>query len=339
MKKVVTIGEVLLRLSPPGYERFLQASTLEMAYGGAEANVAIALANWGINSCFVTQLPNNDIGQSAINNLRKYGVDTRYIQRKGDRIGLYYLEKGNSTRTSNVIYDRANSAMVNVNLDDFDFQEIFKDANWFHVSGITLALGEKCIALVEKAINEAKKRKIGISVDLNYRSKLWTLEEFENVLPRFLEDIDVCFGWLSSIEGKQKEYNVANFAKDKLDEEMFTNIFSKMREKFRIKYVVSTLRETYSASHNALSAIIYDGNELYKSARYDFSVHDRVGAGDSFAAGLIYGLVNGENHKEALEFGVAAAVIKHSIEGDVDLVSSDEVLALRNGKGIQSVNR
>ena len=154
-----------------------------------------------------------------------------------------------------------------------------------------------------------------------------------------MEDIDVCFGWLSSIEGKQKKYNVANFAKDKLDEEMFTNIFSKMREKFRIKYVVSTLRETYSASYNALSAIIYDGYELYKSARYDFSVHDRVGAGDSFAAGLIYGLVNGENHKEALEFGVAAAVIKHSIEGDVDLVSADEVLALKNGKGIQSVNR
>lgn len=339
MKKVVTMGEVLLRLSPPGYERFLQANTLEIIYGGAEANVAIALANWGINSCFVTQLPDNDIGQSAINNLRKYGVDTRYIKKKGDRIGLYYLEKGNSTRTSNVIYDRANSAMVNINPDDFDFEEIFKDVHWFHISGITLALGERCIALVEKAMKEAKKRNIGISVDLNYRSKLWTLEEFENVMPRFLKDIDVCFGWLSSVEGKRGEYNVANFAKDKLDEERFKDIFSRMREKFGIKYVVSTLRETYSASHNALSAIIYDGSELYKSTRYDFSVHDRVGAGDSFAAGLIYGLVNGESHTEALEFGVAAAVIKHSIEGDVDLVSENEVLELKNGKGIQSVKR
>ncbi len=339
MKKVVTIGEVLLRLSPPGYERFLQANTLEIIYGGAEANVAIALANWGVNSCFVTQLPDNDIGQSAINNLRKYGVDTRYIKKKGERIGLYYLEKGNSTRTSNVIYDRANSAMVNTNPNDFDFEEIFKDADWFHVSGITLALGEKCIALVEKAINEAKRRKIGISIDLNYRSKLWTLEEFENVMPRFLNNIDVCFGWLSSVEGKQEEYSVANFAQDKLDEDRFKDIFGRMREKFGIKYVVSTLRETYSASHNALSAIIYDGRELYKSTRYDFSVHDRVGAGDSFAAGLIYGLVNGESHKEALEFGVAAAVIKHSIEGDVDLVSVDEILELKNGKGIQSVKR
>ena len=339
MKKVVTMGEVLLRLSPPGYERFLQANTLEIIYGGAEANVAIALANWGINSCFITQLPDNDIGQSAINNLRKYGVDTKYIKKKGNRIGLYYLEKGNSTRTSNVIYDRANSAMTDVNVDDFDFDEIFKDAAWFHVSGITLALGERCIELVERAMNEAKKRGMGISVDLNYRSKLWTLEEFESVMPRFLKDIDVCFGWLSSIEGKQGEYNVANFAKDKLDEERFKDIFSKMREKFGIKYVVSTLRETYSASHNALSAIIYDGNQLYKSTRYDFSVHDRVGAGDSFAAGLIYGLVNGESHREALEFGVAAAVIKHSIEGDVDLVSAAEVLELKNGKGIQSVKR
>ena len=339
MKKVVTMGEVLLRLSPPGYERFLQANALEIIYGGAEANVAIALANWGIKSCFVTQLPNNDMGQSAINNLRKYGVDTSYIKKKGDRIGLYYLEKGNSMRTSNVIYDRANSAMVNVDPNDFDFDEIFKDADWFHVSGITLALGERCIELVERAMNEAKKRGMGISVDLNYRSKLWTLEKFEEVMPRFLKDIDVCFGWLSSIEGKQGEYNVANFATDKLDEEKFKDIFGRMREKFGIKYVVSTLRETYSASHNALSAIIYDGNELYKSTRYDFSIHDRVGAGDSFAAGLIYGLVNGESHKEALEFGVAAAVIKHSIDGDVDLVSVNEVLELKNGNGIQSVKR
>lgn len=339
MKKVVTMGELLLRLTPPGYQRLTQTEDFEIIYGGAEANVAISLANWGINSCFVTELPDNPIGQSAINSLRRFGVNTEYIHRGGDRIGIYYFEKGTSVRPSKVVYDRAYSAMTQVNSDDFDFDEIFKDADWFHVSGITPALGENCIRLLEKAVESAKKNGVGISVDLNYRNKLWTLEDFERVMPRFLYDIDVCFGWLSSIEGKAGEYKVADFAKTALDEERFKNIFGKMIEKFNIKYMVSTLRENYSASHNALSAIIYDGKELYQSRKYEFTIQDRVGAGDAFAAGLVYGLVQGKSHKEALEFGVAAGVLKHSIDGDTNMVTEEEVLELANGNTSGTVQR
>lgn len=339
MKKVVTMGELLLRLSPPGYERFMKTETFEIVYGGAEANVAISLANWGLNSCFVTQLPDNPIGQSAINNLRRYGVNTQYIHRDGERIGIYYFEKGNSVRPSKVVYDRANSAITKVNVEDFNFDEIFKDADWFHISGITPALGENCIKLTEKAIETAKKYNVHISIDLNYRNKLWTIEEFERVMPRLLNEIDVCFGWLSSVEGKKGEYKVADFAKTELDKERFKNIFGNMIEKFNIKYVVSTLRENYSASHNALSAIIYDGNDLYRSKKYDFTIEDRVGAGDAFAAGLIYGLVQGQSHEEALEFGVAAGVLKHTIAGDTNVVTVDEVIELMNGNGSGSVQR
>ncbi len=339
MKKVVTMGELLLRLSTPGYERFTQAQSFDIVYGGAEANVAISLANWGINSCFVTELPDNPIGQSAVNNLKKYGVNTEYIHRAGDRIGIYFFEKGTSVRPSKVVYDRANSAITKVNADDFDFDEIFKDADWFHVSGITPALGKNCIQLTEKAIEAAKAHNVPVSIDLNYRNKLWSIEEFERVMPELLKGIDVCFGWLTSVEGKQSEYKVADFSKGELDEERFKDIFGKMIEKFNIKYVVSTLRENYSASHNGLSAIIYDGKELYRSKKYDFSIHDRVGAGDAFAAGLIYGLVQGENHKEALEFGVAAGVLKHSIDGDANIVTEKEVLELADGNVSGSVQR
>jgi 2-dehydro-3-deoxygluconokinase len=339
MKKVVTMGELLLRLSTPGYERFTQAQSFDIVYGGAEANVAISLANWGVNSCFVTELPDNPIGQSAINNLKKYGVNTEYIHRAGDRIGIYFFEKGTSVRPSKVVYDRANSAITKVNADDFDFDEIFKDADWFHISGITPALGENCIHLAEKAIEAAKAHNVPVSIDLNYRNKLWSIEEFERVMPGLLKGIDVCFGWLTSVESKQSEYKVADFSKGKLDEERFKYIFGKMIEKFNIKHVVSTLRENYSASHNGLSAIIYDGKELYRSKKYDFSIHDRVGAGDAFAAGLIYGLVQGKNHKEALEFGVAAGVLKHSIDGDANIVTENEVLELAGGNVSGSVQR
>lgn len=339
MKKVVTMGELLLRLSPPGYERFTQTEAFEIIYGGAEANVAISLANWGLKSCFVTELPDNAIAQSAINNLRRYGVNTDYIHRAGERIGIYYFEKGNSVRPSKVIYDRANSAITKVNVDDFNFDEIFKEADWFHVSGITPALGENCIKLTEKAIEAAKKHNIRISIDLNYRNKLWSIEEFERVMPRLLDGIDVCFGWLSSVEEKKGEYKVADFAKIELDEEKFKNIFSNMIEKFNIKCVVSTLRENYSASHNALSAIIYDGRHLYRSKKYDFTIQDRVGAGDAFAAGLIYGLVQGQSYKEALEFAVAAGVLKHTVDGDTNAITVSEVLELMNGNKSGSVQR
>lgn len=339
MKKVVTLGELLLRLSPPRYERFTNTESFDIVYGGAEANVAVSLAMWGMNSCFVTELPDNPIGQGAINYLRRYGVNTEYIHRAGKRVGIYYFEKGNSVRPSKVVYDRENSAITDANIEDFNFDEIFKDADWFHISGITPALGEKCIKITEKAIESAKEHDVHISIDLNYRNKLWSLEEFEKVMPRLIKGIDICFGWLSSIDTKSREYKVADFTKNDIDEERFKSIFGKMIEKYNIKYIVSTLRKNFSASHNALSAIIYDGNELYRSKEYDFTIEDRVGAGDAFAAGLVYGLVQGKSHKEALEFGVAASVLKHTIDGDTNLVTESEVLELVNGNCSGSVQR
>jgi Sugar kinases, ribokinase family len=338
-KKVVTMGELLLRLSTPGYERFAQAESFEIVYGGAEANVAVSLAILGLDSYFLSQVPDNPIGQSALNYLKRYGVNTNLVVRDGDRVGIYYFEKGNSVRPSKVVYDRANSAITQVDADKIDFDEIFKDADWFHFSGITPALGQNCIKLAEKAAEAAKKHGVPISLDLNYRKQLWSYEEFEKVMPNLLQNVDVCFGWLSSIEEEKDEYKVADFTKEEVNLERFVNVFSKMREKFNIKYMVSTLRENYSASHNALSAIIYDGNEIYQSKKYDFTIQDRVGAGDAFAAGLIYKLVQGENHKDALEFGVAAGVLKHTVEGDANLVTESEIMQLVNGNVSGSVQR
>lgn len=338
-KKVVTMGEVLLRLSTPGYERFSQAQSLDVVYGGAEANVAISLAQFGLESHFVSQLPDNSIGDSAINSLKKYGVNTKHIVRGGDRIGIYFFEKGTSVRPSKVVYDRANSAITKIDADKINFDEIFKDADWFHFSGITPALGENCIKLAEKAVESAKKHGVPISLDLNYRNKLWSYEDFERVMPRLLQNVDVCFGWLSSIEEKTKDYKVADFAKDGVDLERFKTIFSRMQEKFNIKYMVTTLRENYSATHNGLSALIYDGKEIYQSKKYDFTIQDRVGGGDAFAAGLVYGLVQGKDHRDALEFGVAASVLKHTINGDANVVTESEVLELVKGNVSGSVQR
>lgn len=338
-KKVITMGELLLRLSTPGYKRFTQAESFDIVYGGAEANVAVSLGNWGMKSYFVSQVPDNPIGQSALNYLNRYGVNTDYVVRDGDRLGVYYFEKGNSVRPSKVVYDRANSAITQVDADKIDFDEIFKDADWFHFSGITPALGENCIKLAEKAAEVAKKYGVPISLDLNYRKQLWSYEEFEKVMPGLLQNVDVCFGWLSSVEGEAGEYKVADFTKEEVDLERFANVFSKMREKFNIKYMVSTLRENFSASHNALSALIYDGNEIYQSKKYDFTIQDRVGAGDAFAAGLIYKLVQGENHKDALEFAVAAGVLKHTVDGDANLVAESEVNELVKGNVSGSVQR
>lgn len=338
-KKVVTLGELMLRLSTPGHKRFVQAESFDAVYGGAEANVAVSLANFGLDAYFVSKFPNNPIGESALNSLRKFGVKTNYIARGGERLGIYFFEKGTSIRPSKVVYDRANSAMATADPEDFDFDKIFKSAEWFHFSGITPALGEKGIRIAQKAVEAAKRNSVKISLDLNYRKQLWGIEEFEKVMPGLLQDVDVCFGWLSSVEEKKDEYQVADFAREGVQLERFENTFGKMIEKFNIKYVVTTMRENFSASHNALSAVIYDGKEIYQSKRYDFTIEDRVGGGDAFAAGLIYGLVMGKDHREALEFGVASSALKHTIGGDANLVTVDEVMDVVNGNTSGSVKR
>jgi len=340
MKKVVTLGEIMLRLSTPRFERFVQAQSFDVVYGGGEANVAVSLANYGYDPYFVSKLPNNDIGQAAINSLRRYGVHTDYIVKGGDRVGIYYLESGASMRPSKVIYDRAHSSIAEADVEDFDFDEIFKDAKWFHFSGITPALSEKAAILTEEALKAAKKHGVTVSVDLNYRKNLWTPEKAQEVMTKLMEYVDVCIGNEEdahlTLGFKPGDTDVTS---GELELSGYRNIFRQMIDKFGFKYVISSLRESFSASDNGWSACGYDGNEFYHTRKYNIRIVDRVGGGDSFASGVIYGLLEGKNFKEALEFGVAASALKHTIHGDFNMVSVDEVNRLLQGDASGRVQR
>jgi len=340
-KKVVTMGEIMLRLSTPGFDRFSQAKSFDVVYGGGEANVAVSLANYGLDAHFVSKLPNNPIGQSAVNRLRNYGVKTDYIARGGDRVGIYFLETGASMRPSKVVYDRANSAIAQAEALDFDFDEIFKDAEWFHFSGITPALSETAAVLTEEALKSAKRHGVTVSVDLNYRKKLWSSERAKEVMTNLMKYVDVCIGNEEDAE-KVLGFKPGNtdVTKGELELDGYKDIFKQMKEQFGFKYVVTTLRESHSASDNGWSALIYDGNEFYHSRKYEVRIVDRVGGGDSFAGGLIYGLLDSEkNFKEALEFAVAASALKHTIKGDFNLVTVDEIETLANGDASGRVQR
>lgn len=340
MKKVVTLGEIMLRLSTPRFERFVQAQSFDVVYGGGEANVAVSLANYGYDPYFVSKLPNNDIGQAAINSLRRYGVHTDYIVKGGDRVGIYYLESGASMRPSKVIYDRAHSSIAEADVEDFDFDEIFKDAKWFHFSGITPALSEKAAILTEEALKAAKKHGVTVSVDLNYRKNLWTPEKAQEVMTKLMEYVDVCIGNEEdahlTLGFKPGDTDVTS---GELELSGYRDIFRQMIDKFGFKYVISSLRESFSASDNGWSACGYDGNEFYHTRKYNIRIVDRVGGGDSFASGVIYGLLEGKNFKEALEFGVAASALKHTIHGDFNMVSVDEVNRLLQGDASGRVQR
>lgn len=340
MKKIVTLGEIMLRLSTPGFERFVQSDSFDVVYGGGEANVAVSLANYGHDAYFVSKLPKNEIGQSAINALRRYGVHTDHIVRGGDRVGIYYLESGASMRPSKVIYDRAHSSIAEADSSDFDFDEIFKDADWFHFSGITPALSEKAAVMTEEALKAAKRHNVTVSVDLNYRKKLWTPEKAKEVMSNLMQYVDVCIG------NEEDAEKVLGFKPGKTDVTSgdlelagYKDIFEQMKKKFGFKYVISSLRESYSASDNGWSACAYDGNEFYHSRKYDIRIVDRVGGGDSFAAGVIYGLLEGRNFKDALEFGVAASALKHTVLGDLNMVTVDEVENLLKGDASGRVQR
>lgn len=341
MKKIVTLGEIMLRLSPPNKERFSQAKELEVIYGGGEANVAVSLANYGMDAHFITKLPDNEIAQCAINHLRQYGVHTEGIVRGGDRIGIYFLEHGASMRPSKVVYDRAKSAIAEAKADDFDFDAIFADADWFHFSGITPALGPDAEELTLAALKAAKKHGVTVSVDLNYRKKLWTPEEAKACMTKLMEYVDVCIGNEEDAEKvlgfKPGETDVTS---GELELDGYKSIFKQMKEAFDFKYVVTTLRESHSASDNGWSALIYDGDEFYQSKHYDVRIIDRVGGGDSFAGGLIYGmLAKPEDFKYALEFAVGASALKHTIFGDANLVTVEEVETLINGDASGRVQR
>ncbi len=339
-KKIVTLGEIMLRISPKNNDRFVQANSFDVIYGGGEANVAVSLANYGMDACFVSKVPKHEIGQCAINSLRMTGVDTSYVSRGGDRLGIYYLEHGASMRPSKVIYDRAGSSIATAKADEFDFDSIFEGVSWFHFSGITPALSKEAAEMTKKALIVAKKHGVTVSVDLNYRKKLWSPDVAEACMTELMQYVDVCIGNEEDAEkvlGFKPSGTDVN--KGELNIDGYKDIFKQMKEKFGFKYVVSTLRESYSASDNAWSALIYNGEEFYHSRKYYIRIVDRVGGGDSFSAGLIYGLLEKENQGEALEFAVAASALKQTIFGDFNLVSVAEVETLIGGDGSGRVQR
>lgn len=340
MAKIITLGEIMLRLSPIGNNRFLQGDEFCIIPGGGEANVAVSLANYGHDAYFVSKLPQHEIGQIAVNALRRYGVHTKWIARGGDRVGLYYAETGTSMRPSKVIYDRAHSAIADATPDDFNFDAIMEDAQWFHWSGITPAISDQAAELTKRACEAAKRHGLTVSVDLNFRKKLWTSEKAISVMRPLMQYVDVCIGNEEDAQlclGFKPDADVEG---GKTDASGYHTIFKQMAQEFGFKYVASTLRESFSATHNGWKALIYDGMHFYESKRYDIEpIIDRVGGGDSFSAGLIHGLLTKDNQAEALEFAVAASALKHTINGDFNLVSIEEVEALMAGNANGRVQR
>ena len=340
MAKVITMGEIMLRLSSPGNSRFVQSESFDVNYGGGEANVAVSLQHYGNEAFFVSKVPEHEIGQAAINSLRRFGVHVDFVARGGERLGIYYLETGSSVRPSKVIYDRAHSSISEATPDDFDFDAIFRDADWFHWSGITPALSKNMSECVRRACIAAKKAGVTVSCDLNYRKKLWTPEEAQKVMCPLMEYVDVCIGNEEDAEKCLGFRPDADVESGNTDADGYKNICRGMVKAYGFKYVVSTLRESFSASHNGWKAMIYDGKEFYKSRRYEISpIVDRVGGGDSFSAGIIHGLANGRPMDWALEFAVAASALKHTIPGDVNMVSLSEVESLMKGSGNGRVER
>lgn len=338
--KIVTMGEIMLRLSSPQGKRFVQSDEFDVNYGGGEANVAVSLANYGHEAYFVSKVPAHEIGQAALNSLRRYGVHTDYVVRGGNRLGIYYLETGASMRPSKVIYDRAGSSISMAMPEDFDFDTIFQGAAWFHWSGITPAISDQSAECLRAACQAARKAGVTVSCDLNYRKKLWTPEKAQSIMRPLMEYVDVCIGNEEDAElclGFRPNADVEN---GQTGTEGYKAIFRGMMETFGFRYVVSTLRESFSASHNGWKAMLYDGNEFFVSRRYDIlPITDRVGGGDSFSGGLIHGLVSGMTPADSLEFAVAASALKHTIPGDVNLVSEAEVMSLMKGSGNGRVER
>lgn len=339
-KKVITFGEIMLRLAPEGYYRFVQADTFGATYGGGEANVAVSLANYGFDAKFVTKLPAHEIGQAAVNSLRKYGVDTSYITRGGDRVGIYFLEKGASQRPSKVIYDRAGSSIATATKEDFNWKEIFGGAEWFHFTGITPALNDEVAAICLEACKAAKENGVTISCDLNYRNKLWSKEKAGEVMGELCKYVDVC---IANEEDAADVFGIhaanTDVTTGTVNHEGYKDVAKQLADRFGFSKVAITLRESISANDNNWSAMLYDGNDYFFSKKYKMHIVDRVGGGDSFGGGLIAASLNGFDSQATIEFAVAASCLKHSIEGDMNLVSMDEVLKLAGGDGSGRVQR
>ena len=338
--KVVTFGELMLRLQPYNYERFVQCDHVEFTFGGGEANVAVSLANYGMDVAFVTKLPAHAIGQSAVNSLRRYGVDTSMIVRGGDRVGIYFNEKGASQRGSVCIYDRAYSAISMASPSDFDWEKIFDGVDWFHFTGITPALNPTVAGICLDACKAAKAKGVKISCDLNFRKKLWSREEANKTMSELCKYVDVC---ISNEEDAHDVFGIdaenTDIAGGKLNHEGYKSVARQLAERFGFEKVAITLRSSISANDNDWAALLYDGKEYCFSKSYHMHIVDRVGGGDSFGGGLIYALLNDYATQDAIEFAVAASCLKHSIEGDFNMVSVDEVKALAGGNGTGRIQR
>ena len=340
--KVVTFGEIMLRLSPEGYYRFTQAEKFGVVYGGGEANVAVSLANYGVDTAFVTKLPKHEIGQAAVNSLRRFGVDTSKIVRGGDRVGIYFNEKGASQRPSKVIYDRAGSSIATAQPEDFDWKKIFEGVDWFHFTGITPALNPTVAAICLDACKAAKENGVKISCDLNFRKKLWSREQAQATMTELCKYVDVC---ISNEEDAHDVFGIdaenTDIAGGKLNHDGYKSVARQLAEKFGFEKVAITLRSSISANDNDWAALLYDStkNEYCFSRSYHMHIVDRVGGGDSFGGGLIYASLNGYSTQDAVEFAVAASCLKHSIEGDYNMVSLDEVKALAGGNATGRIQR
>ena len=338
--KVITFGEIMLRLAPHGYYRFTQANDFEASFGGGEANVAVSLANFGLDVAFVTKLPAHDVGQCAINDLRKYGVDTSMITRGGDRVGIYYLEKGASQRASQVIYDRAHSAIAEAIPEDFNWSKIFEVVDWFHFTGITPALSDTVAKITLEACKAAKEEGVMISCDLNFRKKLWTSEKAGEIMGELMQYVDVC---IANEEDAEKVFGIkannTDITSGQLNHEGYIDVAKQLTTRFGCKAVAITLRESISASDNNWAAMLYTNDQACFSKKYPVHIVDRVGGGDSFGAGLIYSMLMKKQPQDTIEFAVAASCLKHSIEGDYNRVSVKEVETLTSGDGSGRVQR
>ncbi len=338
--KTVTFGEVMLRLATPGHLRLNQTTVLEKTFGGGEANVAVSLALFGEGAAFVTRLPKNDVAEACIQQLRGFGVDTNSILRGGERMGIYFLESGASQRASTVTYDRAHSAISEIKPADLNWEAILKGADWFHFTGITPALSDAAAQAALEGARAARKLGITVSCDLNFRKKLWSTEKAGQVMSGIMEFVDIC---IANEEDAEKVFGIKAGATEvtegKIDHSRYVEVAEKLTEKFKFKGVAITLRESFSASHNGWSAVYYTDGKAHFSRRYDVQIVDRVGGGDSFAAGLIYALGKKKSAQDTIEFAVAASCLKHSISGDYNLVSLSEVNGLLAGDGSGRVQR
>jgi len=337
--KVVTFGEIMLRLTPPNFKRIVQTDKFNVIYGGGEANVAVSLANYGLDAHYITKLPDNLVGQAALNELRRFGVKTDYILRGGSRLGIYYCENGASQRPSNVIYDRAHSAIAETEVGEFDWDQIFADVDWFHFTGITPALSENMSEVTKIAVKAAQEHGVKVSCDLNYRAKLWSKERANKVMTELMEYVDII---IANEEDAEMVFGIksgSDITGGDINVEGYRNVAEQLIEKFDLELVGSHLRISRSASDNGWLVVLYDGKDFVQSATYDIHIVDRVGGGDSFAGGLIYSQLSGKSLQETAEFGAAASCLKQSIPGDFNHVSIKEVETLAAGNASGRVKR